>query len=227
MASALTSCEDSGTGGELVPLTVEVALVSSGAALGLDGWQIELEEASGRVAGIYLYQDPPPLVARGPGGWLLDQLVGEAHAHAGHTHFNGGQVVAEVLDPLTLRLGEQARAERVVGIRGQARSYVVVWSPDGEGVVARARGVARRGAEAVPFEGALTLSAAQRRVEGLAAAVAVERGGRLVLQVDAARWFAGADFTGMAGSMDRESQPMAAWQLNIRSSAGFALSQQE
>jgi hypothetical protein len=229
MTAALAQgCDQgSGTGGALVPLEVRAALVAGEpGAPNAAGWAVQIEEATLRVHGVYLFEEPPPLVARGLWERGAGLWIREAHAHPGHGHFNGGQVLAEVLEPMELELGEPAWAARIIGIEGEARSMTLQLSPDAAGAVARVRGVARRGEEEVRFEGGLTLREAQRSVEGISAVAPVRRGEVLMLQIDASRWLEDADFEGME-RLDEESQPMAAWQLGVRRGAAFKLSPQQ
>ncbi len=221
-------CVDS-TGGERVRFRVEaenVALAEGQAADFVDeqsGWAVHLDVAALYLGPLYLWSDEPqldvngvgyvdpvrrlPAAGQSPWGALLGP---SAHA-AGADQLRAGnlrgelteQVRVDLLTDTTVALGEGT------ALAGPARSAELWLEPVSGDETLRLRGVARRGAEALPF--ALELSydddwvdvaggdspTVLRRLRGLLLSAELAEGGLLSVSVDHRRFFAGVDWASL------------------------------
>ncbi|HEY0839339.1 MAG TPA: hypothetical protein VGD74_04075, partial [Vulgatibacter sp.] len=206
----LSACgAESGTGGREVAFRIAAESIPQGdGAPGVfvtrTGWSVTLEEAAISVGPLYLFSEAPPSASRlRPLGWL----VPVAHAHSGFDDFDGGQVRGEYLGRFVIDAllpGLQPIAS-VRGIAGRVRSATVELQPPGgspallNGHQAWVRGVAVRGDETVPFEGGLDLPEGGnvRKVAGIPAAIDLDDGTTVVLELRVERWLSEADFSSL------------------------------
>jgi hypothetical protein len=210
------------TGGARVAFDAEtygVAAVTDGRLVYQDGdWEVTLDEAKLSVGPIYLWSGRP-LVTASAADRVAEWVVPTARADT--DHFEYGYLRGEVLhqaalDALTgatVSLGDGA------GLGGEAQSAELWLSPPQgdvatalDGATFRVAGTARRGDEAVPFVGALTIDDTvldpnegktpqeQRKVRGIPFAAEMADGGTLRVGFDATRALVGADFAALAAT---------------------------
>jgi hypothetical protein len=249
VASLLSGCSDSGTGGAAVRFEMAVVAVpDEGEELGTfttrTGYRVQLTEALVALGPIYLYENPPP-VARAwrPLHRLWDVLVPSAHAHPGDLHFAGGAVKGEFLGQVVLD-GLSSEAQElgaVQGVAGPARSFSVHLEPPSSAEARSALhdhhayvvGTAEKDGNSYPFEGGLDIEdlGTLRKVEGIPLEAEVSSQTRLTIELHLSRWFADADFARLSELdsngryvIDDESQVRAAWFIGARSFDTFSAS---
>jgi len=208
------------------------------------GWDVQLEEACIAVGPIYFYANTAFASAE-TGRWnRIKSVVGiekQAFAHAGHNHFNGGEVRAEwlgqnalnVLNPTLDPLGLQN------GLWGEVKSFSVYLEPPRKLLAANpclrghnafARGIARKAERVVPFEGGLDIEnvGVNRRVEGLKYSATFDDGVGVAISAQPNAWFDQADFDTL-DTMTTEgrfvitpnSQVRVAWFIGARGIGSF------
>ncbi len=244
LLGAAQSCVGS-TGGELVDFEAYAAGpegLTAGEPYVFEtdrGFEVELEQAMLHVGGVYLNRSVPTSVASDTSCYLSGTYVAEV---------TEGRDV-DVLDP-----SPQPFPARGFGTSERART-AEVWLSGGPidaandpTLIARVRGVARRGAEEYPFEGNITISenrkvpppdpalpgakpiCKQRIVTPIEVDLRPEDGGTLALRIDPAGWFQNVDFAALEQTDDDppsyrfrddgEDQPSRNLFSGIRANAG-------
>ena len=235
-AGVVVGCGPSGTGEEAVPFTLAIEADAAGQSFGTTtGWEVELEEAYLALGPVTLFSNAPPTAS-----WLervWGWMVPAAHAHSGFDEFEGGTVRGELLETVVIDLldgaGYQAELEGIAGpVRSVSLGLQHVAAAPLAGAHARVRGVATRGDEVVPFEGALVLPAdtKSRRVTGIPAELELGAGTEVVVVVHPQRWFDQADFASLPEAEEGEARPIpadgqvhAAWFLGARGWGAFTV----
>lgn len=218
-----------------VPVGVRLAIEPTGAGASTTptGWRVVLEEARVLLGPLYAYAPEHDAMA-----WLAPLGASRARAHGGFDPLGGRLVRFEHLDQIAFdALGGRVDVAIARGLRGAVDEVsVVLDAPRGanaaldgptRGHHLSVRGVATRGGERVDFEGGLDLEEAGivRRVDGIGVeGPPLDEGSTLLLRVDPARWFAEADFTGLASPvvLTPSLQPHRAWRLGARSSGAYS-----
>ncbi|WP_433927195.1 hypothetical protein AB3662_29395 [Sorangium cellulosum] len=248
----LPACDvPSGTGGREVRFTLELATAAApsrpaGSFTTSTGWDVTLESAVIALGPVYLYENPPHLVARGPArgpaGGLWDVLVPPAHAHAGSEHFFGGEVKGEWLGQLAFdALAPGARLVDTPGTAGGVRSLSIGLHPPRASIAGDAGGlgghhayvvgVATRGDLEIPFEGGLDIEAEgnKREVAGIPLEAELDDGVSVTIELHLEAWFDEAHFDRLTEEsprgrflLDRSTQAGAAWFIGARSAAAFS-----
>ena len=235
LALVVLGCGTSGTGEEEVQVTLAFASEPDLERFTNDlGWDIELEEAAVAVGPLAFFAEAPPTASLPER--LLQLVVQRAHAHAGFDEWSGS-IRAEFLETVVLDLLARVPHPPVelVGFAGPVRSAAVQLheAPAGAlgGAQARVRGVATRGAEVVPFEGALVLpDEKSQRIAGIPADLELGEGTEIVLEVRARRWLREVDFATLEPVEEGAPRPIvpgtqahAAWYLGARSYGTFVI----
>jgi hypothetical protein len=212
-ALCLAGCGDS-TGSGRVAFAVRVGGVERAdrGPLTFDteqGWRVTLTDARVALGPIYLNTLAPVVARRSLGDRLVDFFVRPAYAH-GEWHLGAGRIVGEVttqtlvdaLDPSLSAIagGGDGVLDAVQSVEFWYFNYAPM-----QGAAVRVAGVAEKGADRVPFEGALVIDERlatpqmpidiARRVRGVPARFALVDGGALTVRVDPSGWFRGADFS--------------------------------
>ncbi|WP_437952397.1 hypothetical protein WME98_17860 [Sorangium sp. So ce296] len=248
LLTLLPACElPSGTGGREVRFTLELATAaapsrSAGSFTTSTGWDVTLESAVMALGPVYLYENPPHLVARGPAGGLWDALVPPAHAHTGSEHFDGGEVKGEWLGQIALdALAPGVRLGHIPGTAGGVRSLSVGLHPPRtsiagdagrlEGHHAYVVGVATRGDLEIPFEGGLDIEAEgnKREVAGIPLTAELDDGVSVTIELHLEAWFDEAHFDRLTEKsprgrflITRSTQAGTAWFIGARGAAAFS-----
>ncbi|HET9958880.1 MAG TPA: hypothetical protein VFQ61_30520 [Polyangiaceae bacterium] len=251
LSANLLGCgQDSGTGGQRIGFELQVRsdLAPGEVYVTPRGWELRLTRAALALGPIYIWRDPPPVAANPPvrrRAWqsLSDLLIPNAHAHAGDSHFAGGEVKGEyVAQFLFDAAGEQPLPAfgPLRGSAGMAQSFSVVLDPpragtdDGrlQGHHAYVVGEARRGALTIPFRGGMDIGreGTQRLIDGIQTELALSQGVQVELTVRVSRWFDEADFDLLETRGDDGvfeitdgSQAHTAWFIGLRSFDAFSM----
>lgn len=199
------------------------------------GWEIRLDSAQVRAGPLHLFENPPPLAARGPLERAWSWIVPSARAHAGDEHFNGGRCLTEWLDARTFDALAAVPVElgTAQADAGLARSFTLLLEPgleDGSPLAAKVEGSASKAGAAVRFILVAAPGAAplERRLQGARTELTLDEGSTILLEAHPSAWLRNVDFAlapapGQDGTipLDRATVPGAAFALGLRSAGAF------
>ena len=239
LCSLAAAC-DVGAGGR--PIVFQVA-VAPAAELDLfttgEGWDVHLAEACVGLGPIYIWAAPSHLGAAA--ATLRSWALGTAWAHVGDSHFNGGAVRAEFLNPFVVH---PLRTDAVgvglaQGLEGPVGSFSLLLPVVGpnladatclRGHSAYVVGLAVKGETSVPFEGGLDIEniGTNRRIDGLPLNAVLTDNVQLRLASHPKVWLDQVAFEKLPGPsasgrfvITPETQAHRAWFIGLRAAGSF------